>query len=76
MTFVANGDMVAQALLAAEALSRQGIDVRVIDCHTIKPLALEVPLTKVDDAVNVVLTCDAAGACSVQMCRCAIDAPA
>jgi transketolase len=40
-TIVANRDMVAQALLAAETLSRQGVDVRVIDCHTIKPLDSE-----------------------------------
>jgi transketolase len=37
-TIVANRDMVVQALLAAETLSQQGVDVRVIDCHTIKPL--------------------------------------
>ena len=40
-TIVANRDMVAQALLAAETLSRQGVDVRVIDCHTLKPLDSE-----------------------------------
>jgi transketolase len=37
-TIVANRDMVAQALVAAEALSQEGLDVRVIDCHTVKPL--------------------------------------
>ena len=37
-TIVANRDMVAQALLAAEAADREGLDVRVIDCHTVKPL--------------------------------------
>ena len=40
-TIVANRDMVVQALLAAETLSRQGVDVCVIDCHTIKPLDSE-----------------------------------
>ena len=40
-TIVANRDMVIQALLAAETLARQGLDVRVIDCHTIKPLDSE-----------------------------------
>ena len=30
--------MVPQAILAAEALGQQGIGVRVIDMHTIKPL--------------------------------------
>ena len=37
-TIVANRDMVAQALMAAGILAREGLDVRVIDCHTIKPL--------------------------------------
>jgi transketolase len=37
-TIVANRDMVAQSLIAAEALTGKGLDVRVIDCHTVKPL--------------------------------------
>lgn len=35
---VANGDMVTQALAAADALEAQGIRVTVVDVHTIKPL--------------------------------------
>jgi transketolase len=34
----ANRDLVVQALIAAELLAKRGIDVRVIDCHTLKPL--------------------------------------
>ena len=34
----ANRDLVVQALIAAERLAKMGIDVRVIDCHTLKPL--------------------------------------
>jgi transketolase len=37
-TIIANRDMVTQALMAAELLAGQGLDVRVIDCHTVKPL--------------------------------------
>ena len=37
-TIIANRDLVAQALVAAAALARQGIEVRVMDCHTLKPL--------------------------------------
>jgi transketolase len=37
-TIVANRDMVVQALIAAHALADEGLDVRVIDCHTVKPL--------------------------------------
>ncbi len=35
---IANRDLVIQALIAAELLARNGVDVRVIDCHTLKPL--------------------------------------
>jgi transketolase len=34
----ANRDLVVQALVAAERLSKKGIEVRVLDCHTVKPL--------------------------------------
>ncbi len=37
-TIVAIRDMVAQALVAAEMLAQEGLSVRVIDCHTLKPL--------------------------------------
>ena len=38
LTIVANGLLVAQALLAAETLAKKGIEARVIDMHTVKPL--------------------------------------
>jgi transketolase len=37
-TIVAIRDMVSQALVAAASLAEQGVEVRVIDCHTLKPL--------------------------------------
>lgn len=37
-TIIANRDMVAQALLAAEQLAGEGLQTRVVDCHTLKPL--------------------------------------
>jgi transketolase len=40
-TIVALRDMVSQALVAATALAEQGVEVRVIDCHTLKPLDVE-----------------------------------
>ncbi len=43
-TIIANRDMVVQALVAAEQLSKKGISVRVIDCHTLKPLDVEAVL--------------------------------
>jgi transketolase len=38
VSIFANRDLVVQALIAAELLAKKGIDVRVIDCHTLKPL--------------------------------------
>jgi transketolase len=38
ITIIANGLLVAQAMLSADALEAEGISVRVIDMHTVKPL--------------------------------------
>lgn len=38
VTVIANGLLVAQALLAAETLEGEGISVRVVDMHTAKPI--------------------------------------
>lgn len=38
VTVIATGIMVNEAFMAAEKLAEEGIDVRVIDIHTIKPL--------------------------------------
>ncbi|RME86022.1 MAG: transketolase family protein [Caldilineae bacterium] len=38
LTIVALRDLVAFSLAAAEALAKEGLSVRVIDCHTLKPL--------------------------------------
>ena len=43
-TIIAIRDMVAQALVAAEMLAGRGLDVRVVDCHTLKPLDIEMVL--------------------------------
>lgn len=37
-TIIAIRDLVAQALIAAESIAAKGLDVRVLDCHTLKPL--------------------------------------
>ena len=37
-TIIATGIMVGEALKAADLLAKEGLDVRVIDMHTIKPL--------------------------------------
>lgn len=41
MTIVANGLLVAPALDAADALAGEGIEARVLDMHTVKPIDRE-----------------------------------
>jgi transketolase len=41
LTIVANGLLVAQALLAADRLADRGINARVLDMHTVKPIDAE-----------------------------------
>ena len=38
VTVIANGLLVAEAIRAAEALDAEGVSVRVLDMHTVKPL--------------------------------------
>ncbi|MBC7324517.1 MAG: transketolase family protein, partial [Moorella sp. (in: Bacteria)] len=40
-TIIATGIMVAEALTAAEELAKEGVSVRVLNVHTIKPLDVE-----------------------------------
>lgn len=41
VTLVANGIMVAMALDAAAALAAEGVEARVVDMHTVKPIDVE-----------------------------------
>lgn len=42
LTIIATGIMVNEAMIAAEEMSKEGIDIRVIDMHTIKPIDEEI----------------------------------
>lgn len=53
-TIIAIRDMVAHALIAAEILSGKGLQVRVIDCHTLKPLDIETVLTAAKETGAIV----------------------
>ncbi|MFQ5996171.1 MAG: transketolase family protein [Dehalococcoidales bacterium] len=44
VTLIANGHMLSRSLEAADLLSSQGIDARVVNIHTVKPL--DVPLLR------------------------------
>ncbi len=41
LTIVANGLLVAQAVMAADTLAEKGIEARVLDMHTVKPIDRE-----------------------------------
>ena len=51
---IANGDTVCIALTAAEALAAQGVNVRVLDMHTVKPLDVEAVAACINDCGKVV----------------------
>ncbi len=56
VTVVAVGMMVQMALQAAQELSKEGISVRVIDMHTIKPLDTEILLAAAQETGCLVTT--------------------
>jgi transketolase len=54
LAIIAIGDMVCQALQAAEELKIAGISVRVIDMHTLKPLDVECVQNCVKDTGRII----------------------
>ena len=56
MTVIAAGMMVQMALKAAERLAEEGLSVRVLDMHTIKPLDGELVLKAALETGAIVTT--------------------
>ncbi len=54
VTVIACGVMVSEALRAAEQLAREGISVKVVNMHTIKPIDVEVIISSVKETRAVV----------------------
>ncbi|MGI6037434.1 MAG: transketolase family protein [Limnochordia bacterium] len=54
VTVIANGPLVYEALVAAENLAEEGIDVRVINMHTVKPLDGEMILQAAQETGAIV----------------------
>jgi len=54
ITIIATGLMVNQALIAAGELAQEGIDARVINMHTIKPLDEEVVIKAAEETGKIV----------------------
>lgn len=54
VTIVASGLMVNEALIAAETLKAEGIDARVINIHTIKPIDKDILITAAKETGAIV----------------------
>ena len=57
VTIVATGLMVNEAIMAAEALEKEGISARVINIHTIKPLDKDI-ICKAANETGVIITAE------------------
>jgi transketolase len=57
VTLVASGLLVWEALKAADVLEKDGISVKVINIHTIKPIDVDA-LVKAAEETNLVITCE------------------
>jgi len=57
VTLIATGVMVAEALEAAKTLEAEGVDARVLDMHTIKPLDEEAILAAAKET-GAIVTCE------------------
>ena len=53
-TVIATGIVVAEALKAMEELKKQGIDIRVIDMHTIKPIDKEIIIKAAKETKKII----------------------
>lgn len=54
LTVIATGIMVNEAFVAAEELAKEGIDIRVIDIHTIKPIDEEIIIKAANETGGIV----------------------
>ena len=56
VSIIANGDTVSIALKAAEQLEAQGVSVKLLDMHTIKPLDTDAVMECVNETGKII-TC-------------------
>jgi len=54
LSIIATGHMVGEALAAAAELSSAGIEARVLDCHTIKPIDIESIVAAATETAGIV----------------------
>ena len=54
ITLIATGHMVEQALIASDFLKTKGINARVVDCHTIKPIDTAEIVSAAEETAGIV----------------------
>lgn len=54
ITVIASGIMVNEAIMAADRLSEEGVDVRIIDMHTIKPIDKDIIIKAAEETGAIV----------------------
>jgi transketolase len=54
LSIIANGEIMCLALQAADLLAEEGIEVRVLDMHTIKPLDVEAVLQSIHETGKII----------------------
>ncbi len=75
VTLIANGLMVSRALQAAETLAQEGIEARVLDMHTVKPIDREAVIAAARET-GAIITAEehlAAGAMGSQVARVVVE---
>jgi transketolase len=54
ITIIALGNMVEEALAAADSLAAEGIHARVLDCHTVKPIDVDAIVAAAEETRGIV----------------------
>lgn len=57
VTLIANGLLVWEAIIASEELKKEGISVRVVNMHTIKPIDVDT-IVKCAEETGLIITCE------------------
>ncbi len=75
VTLIANGLMVSRALMAAEILAQEGMEARVLDMHTVKPIDREAVLAAAKETGAIVTAEEhlAAGGMGSQVARVVVE---
>lgn len=54
IAIIASGDIMSYAVKACEGLGKEGINARLLDMHTIKPLDIEAVISAIDECGSII----------------------